>query len=591
MRCGWLFSFAVSLLTLMGCATGADGPVLSRKAAETLLHDYTAALEHGDSARVYQLWSDRSRDRVGFWASMHFTIGGLTSFPTMGQYMKDLTFDIDDIDARNDYSVISLHWVAKDKPQSEAEPARMPLRLYVVHEDGRPVLIMPIDVLTGDWQTYEAKHVVYHYPPAVRIADHMVDVSRLDNDVEEICAALGVETGEKLHYYRTRSPAESGELMLQHPSNGYAATAYKLIVSHEFANTHEAVHMISHIGGIFSNDIALAEGLAVGFGGNTRVAPAYATLRSSRLLSRGDYIPLDRLFRMDNQSFLRSNYLTYFEAGAFIRFLHEEHGVEKLKTLLRDRQTQGGIKDALQDAYARSLSELEAEFRAYLRAHAAPIIPTAIPEQTEAVFSMADPAKDDVGDGDYRYPNERFKEGTFDLRAFEIRKDEEFAYFRISFRRLGKPVTYGTGGERFVAGALVAINRTQGQNTPPLRKRCHGVTFQNGEGYDPNDGEKHALEFALPTELIGTPDSTWKYFVGTCLMSDRTMDFLHAGPMPVQKEKGVFIGGGNYDIGNPAFMDILLSPKHDQTRILGNYNPESQRWAVVPMVGTGDQQD
>ncbi len=103
-------------------------------------------------------------------------------------------------------------------------------------------------------------------------------------------------------------------------------------------------------------------------------------------------------------------------------------------------------------------------------------------------------------------------------------------------------------------------------------------------------GETSTLEFALPVDILGRPTSRWDYFVGTGLMSDRTMIFLHAGPAPVQREARVFIGGGNYDYGNPAFIDILLPPNIDQARILGNYDDPKNKKAVVPMVGAGNKQ-
>jgi hypothetical protein len=100
-------------------------------------------------------------------------------------------------------------------------------------------------------------------------------------------------------------------------------------------------------------------------------------------------------------------------------------------------------------------------------------------------------------------------------------------------------------------------------------------------------GADGTLVFSLPVELIGRPAPDWEYFVGTGLVSDRTMDFLHAGLFPVVKEPRVFIGGGNHEHGNPAFIDILLPPGRDQARLLGDYNPAEGRRPVVPMFAAG----
>ena len=69
-------------------------------------------------------------------------------------------------------------------------------------------------------------------------------------------------------------------------------------------------------------------------------------------------------------------------------------------------------------------------------------------------------------------------------------------------------------------------------------------------------------------------------------MSNRVMNFL-GEPLPVYKNPPyqVFIGGGNYDHLNPAFMDILLPAGKNQTEILSNYNADTDKLAVVPMVG------
>jgi len=101
--------------------------------------------------------------------------------------------------------------------------------------------------------------------------------------------------------------------------------------------------------------------------------------------------------------------------------------------------------------------------------------------------------------------------------------------------------------------------------------------------------ERNMIEFSVPLELIGEPVEDWRYFVGTCLVSNRTMNFL-GEPMPVHKKPPapIFIGGGNYDYGNPSYMDILLPPGADQLTILGTYSVDWGQLAIVPMVGRKD---
>lgn len=584
--------------------------------AEEFLRDYTAAVERGDSARVAAFWSERSRRRVGFW-TMHFTVGSMISFPDMTRHLKSgLTFEIDDVTHADDYAVVSISWVTKEQPHRGEAPGH--LRLYITQEQGRSVLINPIDALTHDWTTHETLHFLYHAPSTVRLDDHAADLALLDRETDEICNALGIDHGDKLDYYFVRSPEECGELMLQRPSNGYAALARRAIVSVECANTHEAVHMVSYIAGLFPGDGALAEGLAVAFGGNTRTTPAFSVQYSSTFLDNGRYIPLAILFTMSPKKFFQHNYLTYFEAGAFVRFLFARHGAGPLVEFLRAVEPDGSFDSTFSRIYGRSLVDIEPEFKNYLRQHAVPAIATTVAEDAERVFAMDDPAGDDTGDGDYEYPNNRFSRGVFDLRSFEVLSDGESTGFRITLSGSVVPVSYLPGGERFVPGVVIAINRHGDGGGGSLRTHCHGIEFPDDTGFDmelvvgfnvavvnahgrihwssptevtwQHGGETSTFEFTLPVDVLGRPTARWEYFVGTGLMSDRTMIFLHAGPAPVQREARIFIGGGNHDYGNPAFIDILLPPNIDQTQILGNYHGPTQKRATVPLVGAGSQQ-
>lgn len=99
--------------------------------------------------------------------------------------------------------------------------------------------------------------------------------------------------------------------------------------------------------------------------------------------------------------------------------------------------------------------------------------------------------------------------------------------------------------------------------------------------------ERNIIEFSVPIELIGKPKKDWKYFAGTCLISNRVMNFL-GEPLPVYKNTPyqVFISGGNYEYGTPPYMDILLPNGKNQTKILSTYNTDNDNLAVVPMVGS-----
>jgi carbohydrate-binding DOMON domain-containing protein len=256
---------------------------------------------------------------------------------------------------------------------------------------------------------------------------------------------------------------------------------------------------------------------------------------------------------------------------------------------------------------------MEEGFKEFILKLNLPEIGNTIPENAELIFTMPDQAGDDTGDGDYTYPNQRFKEGVFDLLKTEIFRDDSNVYFRFTFANMTEPVTYRSGGELFMPGVVIAINKG-GSEERHLGKYGDGVQFGEDGGYDikinvgdavsftnpmgracftsPSIGDKirkidrNVIEFSIPIQSIGEPDGNWKFSVGTGLVSNRTMNFSYAGLMPVLKEgPPVYIKGGNYNYWNPAFIDILLPGNLDQEKILGNYNSETGKIAVVPMIG------
>jgi len=605
---GTCVSARVVCLTAIACVAAGCVPAdaFTRAEAESLLNEYTSAVAAGDSTRVYAFWSPRSRDREGFW-TMPFSIGELKSFAQSREAMRAVRPAIRDLSSQDGYSVIELDWVPRD--EAARAPGR-PMRYYVVREAGRHRFVNPIDLLPAQWQVHETERFRFHLAPTLRVQDRLAEMDRLTREVRAIARQLAIRLPDKMDYYCARTPEECGSLMLQRPSNGYAALAYGLIVSIACDNVHEAVHLIAHRAGLNPGDGPLSEGLAVAFGGTTTTTADFAALQASRFVADGRYVPLQELFS-DQAAFFRRNYVTYLEAGAFVRYLFEAHGAERLKTLLRAAGGSGDVPDAQRSTYGRPLPDLERDYHAWLGGRAAAEIGTSAPADAESRFLMSDSVGDDVGDGDYRYPNRRFAAGVFDLTGFEVLADTARVYFRLAFARLDSAVSYGGDGEQFVPGAVVAINRHRGGR---LGNQCHNVTFGEGRGYDlrlnvgldvslvnadgkvfwssrnglpRTGGAGDTLTFSLPAALIGQPGPTWEYFVGTGLVSDRTMDFLCAGLMPVVREAGVFIGGGNYEFGNPAFIDVLLPPGCDQSSLLSGYDPTTGKRPVVPMFAAG----
>ncbi len=589
-----------------GCAPSNEP---SREAIAQLLRANASAIADGDSSAVRQHWSRWSRDRTGFW-DMHATVGVRLPFSRYTRQIQQMTFEIKAIHRERDYVAADIEWIAREPSEREGDQSRYPLRFYIVAEGDRWVLINPIDLLPRKWETHETELFAFHCAPTIRIEDYAPAIREMEKELRSFAAVIGFTPTQRMDYYVARSQRECGRLMQQRPSNGYAALSAHLIVSLTADNTHEAIHLMSHLAGLNPSNAQACEALAVAFGGNTRTTAAYARQHACRCLDRGVLTPLNVLFT-DREQFFRRNYTTYFEAGAFVRFLADEFGVDRFRRFLSEAAQTEDILVLLPAAYALDIAGLESRWHRWLPEFRPPEVGAAIPDSATEVFSLDDPVGDASGDGDYIVPRLGFDAREFDLIHFGVFRDRHQVYFRIGLAEMSALPSRSGTDELFLPGVVIAIQCGAGGR--PRRHVCHGVAFASDGGYDlqvnlgphvslangygkvfwasaneiPRGGglSGNMLEVALPISLVGSPSEEWQYFVGTGMTSDRMMDFLNAGLMPVQREPSVFIGGGNFDRGNPAFMDVLLAADSDQATLLDDYDPERGRLPVLPMVG------
>ncbi len=536
------------------------------------------------------------------------------------QFLEAFTFHVTSIEHGDHYAVADIEWVPK-RPGDETPTDHRRMRYYVVRERNRWVLADPIDVLTQGWLSHETDCFVFHYPGELAKEGYQDDMALMDQECARAVEALAIDLGSRIDFYVARTPTECGALVDQPPANGYAATTrpYRvdgpgglpLVTSTSFFHPHEVLHVLQVLAGIADINAAFSEGFAVAFGGGPAFSPALALAETHHLMHTPEFIPLRRLLTMSDAEFFRQNYITYLEAGAFFRFLIDRFGIYSLKRLASETGSAAGLPSSVARVYGLSVEEIEIAWKDYLAALTLPVVEHSIPEQATEVFAMADLWGDDVGDGDYSYPNERFAPGVFDLTGFEVLRDSERAYFRLTFRELQRPVTYGSSSERFVPGAVIAIKKGP-SGSRHLQQHAHGVRFEAGSGYDlklnvgtavsvsDNHGRVHftsaqvwhemadtstkTISFSLPIAFLGEPIDEWEYFVGLGLATDRTMNFLFGGPAPVYPEHPVYLSGGNDPDGrNPAFIDILLPESVDQVAVLSDYDTITA--AAVRMLG------
>lgn len=622
----YLFALIVfSLVLWFGCGLERSSSRFDRARAEVFMNSYVAALRSGDASKVRSHWSRDSLDRPGF-ETMHLWVGATIHITQWAEFLEDsrLTYSIRQVRSEDDYHVIEFDWVPEASASEPGEAASHPMRYYIIREDRKWLLGNPIDVLTRDWNEYEGAHLVVYCPPEIDITEHLAEIDFVDTQCGKMLDALDIRLDKRIEYYKVASPHQCGELVCFPPANGYAAIQltndtsiprwFDVAVSTSFDNAHEVMHVLASKADIPYVSAAFCEGLAVAYGGTTFQAPDLALVKTKTLMGGPAYVPLASLLTMPDADFLRASYVTYQEAGAFVRFLLDRFGIAKVRRFYKEIVALGDADAAAMETFVCPVDTLETMLHRYLDAVEVPDVGTAIPAGSEVVFSMKDPANDDRGDGNYTYPSDdRFCDGAFDLREFMVFRDSGRVYFRLNLTRLIQPVSYTSGGERFLPGAVIAIKRGD-QAKRYLAPSCHGIQFGEGEGFDikfavgfgvcvadsfgkvvstTGDMSEHllkigsnAMEFSVPVSTIGKPDDTWSYFVGIGLMSDRAMDFF-GGPVPVVKEGGTLIGGGNARHGNPAFIDVLLPPNVDQSELLGDYDAASYRLVLVPMVRPG----
>ena len=616
-----LIGFMIALL--ISCQrTGID--TISKEEAVDIIDQYVNALAEGDSSGVLPFWSSRSSAKPGFWY-MHAYIGGRLEFSQWPEFLQAFAPEVLEVQSSDEHIDINMKWVERDSSAGQNRRSAN-MRYYLIQEKNRWVFINPIDLLTEDWKSYKSDHFIYHYPGEILIADHMDEIRASDNSFESILRFFEIELADRIHFYTPRTARECGELILQPPANGYAplpprswlkhpVETYK-IISPSFYHPHEVAHALTALAGIVCSNHVVSEGFATALGGVTATTEDLTLIESRNLLETSMLIPLSELFSMPTGEYFRKNYITYYESGALIRFLHDRFGMAKLRAFCSKTEESGDLSRILEAVYGVSVRSLERQFHEYLLSVEKPDIGFDIPAGVTPMFSMEDTRNDDTGDGDYVYPQHpNYKDGVFDLRHFAVFKDKQHAYFRITMSELMTPMSYREGSDLFTVCIVIAIHKGK-QAEMPQNYHCHGVRFPPSEGYhiklnigtaislsnhlgkvflttpdivyDHIDMKTHSIDFSIPLELMGEPEADWKYFVGVGLTTNRLMNYIHGGPTFVRQNHRAFISGGNYPQGNPDFIDILLEPSIDQEKLLSQYDVPNNMMPTVKMVGISE---
>lgn len=570
---------------------------------------YVKALRQGSEQEARAFWNEEEiqRYQVYDWQWSSLTFRKVNP--------QHIDYRIMSAEDKGNHVILEVEWYYRE---AKAGPLQKDHR-YFIRQNGEMVGANPILVLTRNWLQKESEHFVYHYKtredePAPELLNGM------DRFYRNVVRLLYLDYARRIHYYKCDSVSEVGRLFDAEGSLARSRPGSRVVVSVRESAPHEVVHVISH--GLFppgqqgTPPEYLNEGLAYYLGG--------ATFFSTKLLLSWAKQRFERYGPVSFDSLIRNPWTCGANQGAglvasFVKFLIDTRGVVTLKQLFSAGEDFDRQEEVLMRVFPRGLEEAGQEWEKFATGTPVPEIRIDEPINCRKICYLQDVAGDDKGDGDYVYPlNHRAVSGIFDLIGFKLSLDDEMVYFQLYFSNLSHTEISSDKGFNGTFAAI-AIDKDQKSGNTRLFFDNGKVEFAEREGYEfaievsnagvlvydhdwmwqamylrVNSFQSHVKEneiyFAVPREIIGAPDSSWKIQV---LTGGQT-----AGYQDVRYGVGRFMkvgaasstdqgGGGTETFFSPDVYDILTPEGQDQPQILGSYDTAKEKRAIIPMVRLG----
>ncbi|NIN00148.1 MAG: hypothetical protein GTO24_19355 [candidate division Zixibacteria bacterium] len=582
-------------------------PLSDQLSAEQSFEAYVEALQEGRQEEAKDFWNkeETQRHKTYDWQWAYLIYRMLDP--------RHLNYRITRTEATEDYVVLEVEWYYRE---GKAGPIQEDVR-YFVRQEGKMVGANPIFVYTRDWLQQESKHFVYHYKQE---EDRPVGalLEEMDQFYEKTVDLLGVSYQDKIDYFTSDSIEEVGRLFGMEPSLARSQPINGVVASIQRFVPHEVVHIISHR--LLPTDEKtvppeyLSEGLAYYLGGASFFSPELLLSWAKKKLEADGNVSLDSLM-LNPWRFGKNEGAGL--AASFAKFLMETKGSWGFKQLLASGARYGEQRQALEELYGRTVNELQAEWKEFVMSLPLPGVEIVDFPPAKETFYMEDPAGDDKGDGDYLYPkNERALPALFDLIGFEVSSDDALIYFRLRFGNLNDEKI--SSDEAFNGTfAVVAIDQDDRKSSGNTK-----LFFENGNvGFSASDAYEFVIEmsnagvlvydqdwvwhllfleassqknhlrgneisFAIPQEIVGAPNSDWKYQVLTGGQKGGHKDaaygvgkFMKVGQQPTQQQGG---GGTDTDF-SPDIYDILNLQGTNQVEILSSYDVTKKKKAIVPL--------
>jgi hypothetical protein len=212
----------------------------------------------------------------------------------------------------------------------------------------------------------ESQHFIYYTQPGQSIPDGAVELN--ETTYAEVTKLFPVTRATKIKYYRYRSQTDLQQA-LGRPRKGYADQTSEGSAVHSVysCHPHEVIHAITYQ--IGRPPALFEEGFAVAYDWRFALEEGEVHALARRRLVQQQLFPLHSI--LTTSGFQAYNSTTaYIEAGSFVRYLMDTYGPDKMRslfTLSRYSDLQE-IEAASKEIYGQSISEMESEWRTFLRA-------------------------------------------------------------------------------------------------------------------------------------------------------------------------------------------------------------------------------
>jgi hypothetical protein len=488
---------------------------------------------------------------------------------------------------------------------------------YAVTEQHNALkLSQPIILLTRNWNKKESRHFVFHFEDPSNLPDSSL-INRLDSFYEGLSSKFQVNNNEKIDYYL--AGAETiGKFYFRAPVNGIATAKWNIVSSVSWDNYHEIVHIITPRALNFNIPL-LGEGIAVYYAGTTYFSNLFSIEWTKELMLKKKDPGIHEIYLI--KDFTHSEkYNTgdiYFTAGAFSKYLIEKYDMDKYSDLCSRTTSDTLFPSAIGNVYHQSIAAIEHDFRNWMLNLQMPEISPFFNEKAEEVFNMADPEKDDSGNGKYIYPKDRYcRDGIFDLTKFRILKDKSRYYFEMTFRDLANRDSVEWGFYRTYAVIYLKNNDNktrihdwsgnidlEGKFDQSICISDKGILLQNYDDTqvlsmklnktDDNifgDVRSKTIRFSVPKEFLkGIGKRCWLFAgIGASDISSGLEKYWDSFIGSQASISGNANGnnGGCSDSSEflPYYYDVLLPKETDQKEIFSGYSNDRKTRALFPYI-------